>query len=101
MIIIWTNGVANPYQSIDSNGIWNGIKTREVTLDDILDAIIECCQTLTNLLVINQSSIQSLKNDIKAIRACCDVQEDNHKAVLSAIFDLRRELLRGNRDIRR
>lgn len=100
-MIIWTNGVANPWQTQTSSGIQNVIKTRSTTLDDILDAILACCKALSELIINNQRVILNNSKELKRLRECCEAQEEKSNAILSAIFDLRRELLRGNRDIRR
>ena len=100
-VIVWNNAIANPYGSQGTSGIQNGVRKREVTNDDILDTILACCLRLE--ILINNVGAITLTNQelIKNVLACCKAQDDKFNALFSAILDLRRELLRGNRDIRR
>ena len=100
-IIVWHNGVANPWGSQGASGIQNSLKDRTVTLDDILDAINKCCKILTDQINLAISIGNTNHTLLNTLLECCKSHDEKFDAVFSAILDLRRELLRGNRDIRR
>ena len=101
-MIVWHNGVlSDPWQTPFQNPVFNGILEKTTTLDDILDAIQECCENLTQLILGNQIIVANNQLSLKKLLTCCEKNEEKQNAIFAAIFDLRRELLRGNRDIRR
>jgi len=100
-IIVWNNGVANPWGSQSSSGIQNNLRKRDVDLDDILDAINKCCELILQSIANSVSVSLANQELIRRSLACCESHNARFDSVLSAILDLRRELLRGNRDIRR
>ena len=100
-IIVWNNGVANPWGSQSSSGIQNNLRKRDVDLDDILDAINKCCELILQSIANSVSVSLANQEIMKRTLVCGETHIARFDSVLSAILDLRRELLRGNRDIRR
>jgi hypothetical protein len=76
----------------------------ECTLEEIcskLEQVLAGITLILNSSNTNQSILVNNTHSIAALLQQAQISEDRFKIILSVINDLRRELLRGNRDIRR
>ncbi len=68
---------------------------------DKVDEILAKLELVLNIGSGTQVTVLNNRNLLHQLLSCCHKQDEKFNAVFAAIQDLRRELLRGNRDIRR
>lgn len=83
-------GVHSTSGSSASYGITNGVS---------LELLYACCQNLQQTVLINQTTVKSVLNSVRAIKKCCDENSQGIRNLYSAIRDIRKEQLRGRRSL--
>jgi hypothetical protein len=101
--IIWQSTLKDETWQIAGASVQNShtiVSIAPTDLDDILDYLTNVINPKLDQLIVC-CNLNAKKTDIKTLSNQIKSQDDKYNSILTAIFDMKRELLRGNRDIRR
>ena len=99
-MIVWSSGaISSPWQGPLVNPVFNSIITRDDTIDDLLKFMQECCAKLTSIGLANETMNMQMLAILRSLFKKCEKQEGKLNNLYSAIRDIRKEQLRGRRNL--